>query len=509
MGLTKGFTIVGRAAIAAIVLMFLALSLVLGFWLHSSSMSAVTRGEDQVTATAKIVAANAIWINSLARQTLYRMDDAFGAAEALPDDARIRRLNAATAALPTTATAYVVAADGTLLYSTDRESSPADIVDQTYFRRLANGAEDHTSAMTVMRNTDRHVFLSAARIERNDKFEAVAILAFDVGMLRSIWDAASLGPGSTVSFLRRDGKLIARHPEAKDAVDLGNYVLFTDYMRKATAGTYISASPVDGVTRLVGYRIVERTPFVAIASAEVSAIMWPFWRDVLIAATVLLLALAAATTGALKILSLAKAEAQRTTELAQAVRTNKVLMREIHHRVKNNLQTVMALIRLQGLKQETVQRLHERIIAMSAVHEQMYGFDQFRSVQARDFIPNLVRTLVDLHDRDIALNFEIDDIEIDADKATPFALLLNELLTNAMKYAFDTRQHGRIEVRLQKLSTGRVRLEVSDDGIGYVPAGARSGMGTRLIKSFVSQMSGEYRYEQAGGTVFIAEILLG
>ncbi|MFP3656563.1 hypothetical protein SB777_37240, partial [Burkholderia sp. SIMBA_052] len=82
------------------------------------------------------------------------------------------------------------------------------------------------------------------------------------------------------------------HPEARDVVDLGNYVLFTDYMRKATAGTYISASPVDGVTRLVGYRIVERTPFVAVASAEVKAVMWPFWRDALTAATVLLLALA-------------------------------------------------------------------------------------------------------------------------------------------------------------------------------------------------------------------------
>ncbi|MFP3581744.1 hypothetical protein SB659_19485, partial [Arthrobacter sp. SIMBA_036] len=80
------------------------------------------------------------------------------------------------------------------------------------------------------------------------------MLAFDAGMLRAIWDAASLGAGSTVSFFRRDGKLIARHPEARDVVDLGNYVLFTDYMRKATAGTYISASPVDGVTRLVGYR---------------------------------------------------------------------------------------------------------------------------------------------------------------------------------------------------------------------------------------------------------------
>ncbi|MFP3546708.1 histidine kinase dimerization/phosphoacceptor domain -containing protein [Rhizobium sp. SIMBA_035] len=502
-------TIVGKAAVGAIAAMFCGLAVVLSLWLHSSYWSAVTRGEEQVTATAKIVAANANWINSLARQTLYRMDDAVGNATQPLDAIAMKRLNEATAGLPVTATAYVIAPDGGVIYSNDRENSPSDIADQLFFKRLSNGAENYTSALTKLRGTtNRHVFLSATRIERNRIFTGVAVLAFDAGMLRAIWDAASLGAGSTVSFFRRDGKLIARHPEARDVVDLGNYVLFTDYMRKATAGTYISASPVDGVTRLVGYRIVERTPFVAVASAEVKAVMWPFWRDALTAATVLLLALAAATTGAFKILSLAQAEAQRTTELAESVRTNKVLMREIHHRVKNNLQTVMALIRVQGLKQETIQRLHERIIAMSAVHEQMYGFDQFRSVQAREFVPNLVRTLVELHDRDITLNVEIDDIEIDADKATPFALLLNELLTNAMKYAFDTRQNGRIEVRLQKVAAGRVRLEVSDDGIGYVPAGARSGMGTRLIKSFVSQMGGEYRYEPARGTMFIAEIAI-
>lgn len=504
MGLTKGFTIVGRAAIAAIVFMFLAFALVLAFWLHSSYLSAVRRGEDQVTATAKIVAANAIWINSLARQTLHRMDDAFGTAQTMSDGERIRRLNVATAELPTTATAYVVAADGTLLYSTDRESGPADIVDQTYFRRLANGAEDHTSAMTVMRNTGRHVFLSTSRIERDNAFEAVAILAFDVGMLRSIWDAASLGPGSTVSFLRRDGKLIARHPEPKETVDLGNYILFTDYMRKATSGAYTSVSPVDKVERLVAYRIVERTPFVAIASADTAAILKPFWNDVSTAALIVLLALCAAVVAGLKILSLAHADARHTAELAEALRTNQVLMREIHHRVKNNLQTVMALIRLQGLRPETVQRLNERIVAMSAVHEQMYGFDQFSHLDAREFVPSLVRTLVSLHDRDIKLTFEVDDIRIDADKATPFALLLNELLTNSMKYAFVGRNDGHIAIRLLRRPDRQVLLEVADDGVGYEPVGAKTGMGSRLIKSFVGQMDGTCRTERAEGTHFTA-----
>lgn len=141
MGLTNGFTIVGRAAIAAVVCLFTALCLVLAVWLHSSYSAAIKSGEQQVVATAKIVAANAVWINSLARQTLFRMDDAFGTAIGPDNGERLRRLNIATAELPSTATAYVLASDGSLIYSTDRESTPADIVDRTYFQRLANGAE--------------------------------------------------------------------------------------------------------------------------------------------------------------------------------------------------------------------------------------------------------------------------------------------------------------------------------------------------------------------------------
>ncbi len=72
---------------------------------------------------------------------------------------------------------------------------------------------------------------------------------------------------------------------------------------------------------------------------------------------------------------------------------------------------------------------------MAAVHEQMYGFDQFDSVNARQLVPTLSRTLVGLHEQAVDLVFELDDIKIDAEKATPFTLLLNELLTNSMKYA--------------------------------------------------------------------------
>jgi two-component sensor histidine kinase len=195
-------------------------------------------------------------------------------------------------------------------------------------------------------------------------------------------------------------------------------------------------------------------------------------------------------------------------QLAEALRTNQILMREIHHRVKNNLQTVMALVRLQGLRPETVQKLNDRLQAMSAVHEQMYGFDQFKSVNARQLVPSLARTLVGLNDRPIDLAFELDDIQIDAEKATPFALLLNELLTNSMKYAFADRPQGLIRVRLLRQPNDLVLFELADDGIGYDPAAAKAGMGSRLIKALVSEMSGTFTIERINGTLFRAQLAL-
>jgi two-component sensor histidine kinase len=176
--------------------------------------------------------------------------------------------------------------------------------------------------------------------------------------------------------------------------------------------------------------------------------------------------------------------------------------------VKNNLQTVMALLRLQGFEAEAVQKLNERISAMSAVHEQMYGFDQFSGISAREFIPSFVKTLVDVHGRAVSVDFEIDDIVIAADKATPFALLLNELIANSMKYAFDGRASGNIRVMLHVTEGEESQLTVADDGIGFDGRSDSAGMGTRLIKAFVNQLHGEARYNRLEGTQFTATLKL-
>jgi two-component sensor histidine kinase len=497
---------VGKAAVAVISVTLLLLLSVLAAWLTASYRTAVQRGDERVTAAAKIVAANANWLNSLARETLHRIDNSLGPKIPVADENRIHDLNSAVADLPTLVSAYVVSANGNTLFSSNREIESIPATDRDYFVRLKNGADEYTSSLITDRVSEHHFFVFSRRLERNGAFAGIAVIAFDASIMKPIRDAVDLGANSTVSLLRRDGKLVARSPESNGAVNMQDYVLFTDYLRKATSGVYRSSSPIDQKERIVGYRILDRTPFVAVASADIDVIMRPFWTDLRTAALLITLAIGGAIAAAWWISSLIRNDALHTKELATALESNRMLMREIHHRVKNNMQTVMALIRMQGFDPNDASQLNDRILAMSAVHEQMYGFDQFSGVSARQFIPGFVSKLVDVHGRNITTEFDVDDIIIGADNATPLALLLNELVANSMKYAFNNRSEGRIAVRLKKTETSSVELTVADNGSGFDGKPDNPGMGTKLINAFVSQMKGKSHYLLKDGTVFRANL---
>jgi two-component system, sensor histidine kinase PdtaS len=499
---------VGRAAFSVISLLFLALTVVLVIWLASSYRATAQRGVERVAAASKIVAANATWVSLLARETLHRIDTSLGANVPEHNPGQVLDLNAAVADLPPQVAAYVLGADGETLFSNNEDISAISATDRDYFVRLRNGQDEAASTLLISRATGRQIFVIGERLERNGRFAGAAVVAFDASILRTVWDAVALGPNSTISLIRRDGQLVARHPEPKGPADMRNYVLFTDYMRKATAGIYRSTSPLDGENRLVGYEVIERTPYVAIASADTTVVMAPFWRDLKTAALVFLIALGGFVVALLWINRLARADARHVTELRGALAANKILMGEIHHRVKNNLQTVMALVRAQGFEREAVRQLNERILAMSAVHQQMYGFDQFAGIPARDFIPAFVTQLVGVYGRAISVAFEIDDVIVSPGKATPLALLLNELVTNSMKYAFEGRETGTISVSLHHGEQGVSKLTVSDDGRGFAAGAVNPGMGTKLINALVAQMRGQSDYRDADGTSFEARLSL-
>src|SRR5690606_31603424 len=138
-----------------------------------------------------------------------------------------------------------------------------------------------------------------------------------------------------------------------------------------------------------------------------------------------------------------------------------------HHRVKNNLQQVSALVHLQKLPVEARQEMERRIAAMVAVHEHIYRSDQFERVDVADYIPKLVQELRDSYGDAITIECGVAPAEVDREHALPLGLLINEVVANAVKHGFTDGRAGRISIDLVALDATHARLTISDNGVGF------------------------------------------
>jgi two-component sensor histidine kinase len=184
-----------------------------------------------------------------------------------------------------------------------------------------------------------------------------------------------------------------------------------------------------------------------------------------------------------------------------------VLLREIHHRVKNNLQTVSALIRLQPGPPEAKEELLHRIAAMTAVHQHIYGSDQFGRLGIADYIRTLVAGLREGYGSAVRIDCELASVEVGPDQALPLGLIVNEVVSNAFKHAFPGGQAGLIMLTLETAEAGQAILQVRDNGIGY-QSGTTTGMGSRLIRGLAQQIDGDYEFRNEDGTLFILKFPL-
>lgn len=497
-----------RAAVIFIIALFAVLASVLAWSLYQSYQAAILRINERVMTSSQIVATNAGWIDALAWQALRRIDDRLGPEVRRGSATGVEDIKDAVYGLPGQVQAYVVNPDGLTLYSTDPQLKPIDIRDREYFSALAKGASEYISPMLVSRLNGEQIFVFSRRLQRGDKFAGAAMVSFSADMLSSIWQLVDLGPGSTVGIIRADGKVVARYPKPPGPIDLGNYILFTDYLKKNDHGVYEAVSPADGTRRIVGYRRVPGTDLVVQASAGYEENMREFWRNLYFTVSFAAATAIGLAVGAAWIASLLKRDAVRNRELERAAQQNQMLMREIHHRVKNNLQIIQSLIRLQPLPDGVKNGLFDRLSAMSSVHEHIYRYDRFSEISADTLIPSVIDPLVRAYRPDVKVDYDLDTCPVSNDQATSLALLVGEVTTNALKYAFTDGTPGKLDVRLRILDAGRARLEIQDNGPGFGPDAATSGMGTKLIAASVQQLSGNYRYEIDNGTRFQAELRL-
>lgn len=503
---TRSVSRIAGIATAVALIAFLA---ILATWASQSYKSTISRAEDRVSASAKIVASHVSWIHQMAVQTLRRIDDSLRSAD-LTFDGGIRDLKQATQGLPAGVLAYVVDRDGRTLYSTDPDIKSVDITDRDYFTAVKDGQLEYASSLLISRTNGSQIFVYSRRVIRDGEFAGAIMVAVPVEILRSIWETVDLGGNYTISFIRDDGMLVARYPLPKTTLDMSGYVLFTKYLKEAAFGTYhADASPMDGVSRLVAYRKVEGTPFVAVAAAEYGFLIQPFWRTLLMLSVVALVVIGGAGMAGWWIAHLLRTQEKQSAQLAKALEANELLLREIHHRVKNNLQSVVSLVRLQMRGSEGFGALNSRIKSMIAVHEQIYKHDAYAAIDAAELIRTVVSEAISAHDAQFVVEYNMSPQAVSAEKATALALLVNEVVTNAIKYAYPSGHSGELHVSLTSPDAdGQTTLTIADHGAGFDASSIKPGTGTRLIDGAVRQLAGNFYFEADGGTRFVAVMKL-
>lgn len=501
---------VSKIAAVATAAALVALLSILGTWAAQSYFTTINRAEERAMASAKIVASHVSWIHQMGTQAVRRIDDALRDAD-LNFDGNIRDIDVATHGLPTGVQAYVVDGSGRTLYSTDPEIKPVDITDRDYFTAVRDGQTEYVSSLLISRLNGDQIFVFSRRLVREGDFIGAIMVSVPADITRPIWETVDLGGNYAVSFIRNDGMLVARYPLPETTLDMSSYVLFTKYLKEAPLGTYLAeASPMDGVKRLVAYRLVDDTPFVAVAASDYDFLIQPFWRTLLMLGVVAIMIIGSATVAGWWILHLLKAQEQQSAQLEKALETNEMLLREIHHRVKNNLQSVMSLVRLQMRGSDGLEALTSRIKSMIAVHEQIYKHDAYAQIDAAELVRAVVCSTVSAHDAKLRLEFDLRSQPVSVDKATALALLVNEVVTNAIKYAYPEDDEGRLWVSLSAQDEfGKSLLIIRDEGIGFDVGAVHSGTGTRLIDGSVRQLDGTFDFESHVGARFSANVSMG
>ncbi len=218
-------------------------------------------------------------------------------------------------------------------------------------------------------------------------------------------------------------------------------------------------------------------------------------------------------------------ERRRTQQrLEDALREKTVLLNEVHHRVKNNLQVIISLLNLQA-DHAADPRLHAiltescgRVKAMALTHQLLYERKDFARLDLGDYLQRLVQSIRSIYRGGggrvgLRVLLPETDLYLDLERAIPCGLLVNELVTNSFKHAFPDERRGEIVIELADDGDERIRISVADDGIGLPPeyeltttSTTTSSLGLQLVPLFVDQLHGELAIERENGTRFCVRV---
>ncbi|MDP1551965.1 MAG: PAS domain S-box protein [Methanobacteriaceae archaeon] len=201
-------------------------------------------------------------------------------------------------------------------------------------------------------------------------------------------------------------------------------------------------------------------------------------------------------------------------DIQKSLKEKEVLLREIHHRVKNNMQIISSLLNLQVNyeEEEKIQQVLKesqgRIKSMAIVHEKLYQSTSLSEINFGSYLQQLIKDIYfsyGISAEKIIPVLKAEDININLDTAIPLGLIVNELITNSIKYAFKGRDNGTLEITFQEIDDGLI-LKVSDDGVGLGPdvdIESSKTLGLKLVKNLAIQLDADLKIGRDKGTSFI------
>lgn len=190
-------------------------------------------------------------------------------------------------------------------------------------------------------------------------------------------------------------------------------------------------------------------------------------------------------------------------KIAESLQEKNLLLKEIHHRVKNNLQIISSLINLQSnlIDDEKIinvfRNSQSRIRTMALIHELIYGTENFVYLNIPEYLSKLIesiRVTYSVHSEQVEINLEADKLNLGMDLILPVGLIINELLTNSLKHSFPNGRNGIINISLKNTGRKNFSIILSDNGIGFPPdfeMKSKNTLGVFLVKTLVKQLNGE------------------
>ena len=207
-------------------------------------------------------------------------------------------------------------------------------------------------------------------------------------------------------------------------------------------------------------------------------------------------------------------EVRSEEKLRSSLKEKEILLREVHHRVKNNLQIIYSLLNLgsrgmhEGAELDAMRECRNRIKSMSLLHETLYRSKDLTRIDFYNYVRKVVTELFQsfgVKADEVALRLEIEDVQMGIDAAIPAGMLINELVSNSLKYAFPAGRKGEIAIQVGADEGGFITMALSDDGVGlprWLDFRNSESLGMQLVNTLTDQLGGTIELDRAKGTAF-------